>query len=149
MVDGRWHSAGRPIVYTSANPSLCLIERVAHADEWLHQIDHDRVLLTLALPHVSHAVVTAADLDGEEPRWRDFDNVYCRRLGDEWLRRGVTCALLVPSAVVPQDVNVLLNPAHRDFGDIIRLNENLNSGPVVVDPRLGAIVNLGAVSGKR
>jgi len=146
VIDGRWHSVGRPIVYASANPSLCFIERVAHGDEWLHQTHHDRVLLTLALPRLSFAAVTASDLDADEPRWRDGDNPFCRRLGDEWLRRQVTCALLVPSAVVPQDTNLLFNPAHPDFRALVALNANLVSQPVTVDPRLGSIVSLGAAA---
>jgi len=36
-------------------------------------------------------------------------------LGTEWLRSGRPPVLLVPSAVVPQERNYLLNPAHRDF----------------------------------
>ena len=38
-----------------------------------------------------------------------------RRFGDEWIRSGQTIALLVPSAAIRGEWNVLLNPAHLDF----------------------------------
>lgn len=43
----------------------------------------------------------------------------CQAIGDDWVRRGETVALIVPSAVARVESNVLLNPAHRDFGRLI------------------------------
>jgi RES domain-containing protein len=38
-----------------------------------------------------------------------------RTLGGSWIRRKETVALVVPSAVVPHEHNILLNPTHPDF----------------------------------
>jgi RES domain-containing protein len=38
-----------------------------------------------------------------------------RSVGDNWIRSGETAALFVPSAAIPGEWNVLLNPAHPDF----------------------------------
>lgn len=37
-----------------------------------------------------------------------------RRVGDEWLARGETCLLRVPSAIIPGVWNLLLNPLHAE-----------------------------------
>jgi RES domain-containing protein len=51
--DGRWHSQGRRIVYTSESSTLCLLERLVHADEWIAERQSDRVMLRLIMPEVS------------------------------------------------------------------------------------------------
>ena len=52
-------------------------------------------------------------------------------LGTEWLRLERTAVLAVPSAVVPLEVNYLLNPAHRDFRRI----RVATPQPFAFDPR--------------
>jgi RES domain-containing protein len=50
------------------------------------------------------------------PNWRDYPAPDALAdLGTEWVGAGRTAVLVVPSALVPQERNLLLNPAHRDF----------------------------------
>ncbi len=46
------------------------------------------------------------------PGWREIGSPEARALGTEWLRSGRTAMLAVPSAVVPREHNVLINPHH-------------------------------------
>jgi RES domain-containing protein len=41
-----------------------------------------------------------------------------RRLGSEWITRGVMLALRVPSVLVPEACDLILNPAHPGFSKI-------------------------------
>ena len=41
--------------------------------------------------------------------------VLCREIGDHWFRGGTSAMLRVPSVLVYQETNFLLNPAHPDF----------------------------------
>jgi RES domain-containing protein len=55
-----------------------------------------------------------------------------RDLGTGWVRSGRTAILLVPSSVVPHEMNVLLNPVHPDFARIhVR-----DAEPFAFDPRM-------------
>jgi RES domain-containing protein len=54
------------------------------------------------------------------------------RYGSRWLRQGRTEVLEVPSAIVPSEMNYLLNPAHPDFRRI-RVWRPL---PFALDPRM-------------
>jgi len=45
--------------------------------------------------------------------WRD-DVQFTRGVGDAWLASAETAVARVPSAIVPQTWNYLMNPAHRD-----------------------------------
>jgi RES domain-containing protein len=55
-----------------------------------------------------------------------------RALGDGWLTKGSTAVLRVPSAIVPETFNVLLNPAHQDAKRIVIVH----TGEHAIDPRL-------------
>jgi RES domain-containing protein len=55
-----------------------------------------------------------------------------RALGDGWLTKGSAALLSVPSAIVPETFNVLLNPAHQDAERIVIVQ----TGEHAIDPRL-------------
>lgn len=40
-------------------------------------------------------------------------------IGDDWLQAGSQLALRIPSALIPEESNILLNPLHPDFSKII------------------------------
>jgi RES domain-containing protein len=50
--------------------------------------------------------------------WYESRDESLRQFGDEWIRAGETAVLLVPSAAIRGEWNVLLNPAHPDFARI-------------------------------
>jgi RES domain-containing protein len=52
------------------------------------------------------------------------------RFGERWLTQGRTAALSVPSAVIPQERNFIINPSHDDFGMIqVGRPENFSFDP--------------------
>lgn len=79
---------------------------------------------------VSRREIAAATLP---PTWRRYPGPgHLADLGTAWVRAGTTAVLVVPSAIVPQERNVLLNPGHRDFRGI-RLG---TPEPFSFDPRM-------------
>jgi RES domain-containing protein len=103
---GRWHTAGRPIVYLAEHPALCLLEVLAHdvdaaalprSFQWL-KVDAQR----------SMSVESVSQL----PRNWMIDAAFTRAIGDRWLAESRTPLLRVPSVVAPESSNYLLNPAH-------------------------------------
>jgi RES domain-containing protein len=58
-------------------------------------------------------------------------------VGDNWVRSGRSAVLKLPSAVVPEEFNYVLNPAHPDFGKI-----SIGKPRVFkADPRLGPLAS--------
>jgi RES domain-containing protein len=51
-------------------------------------------------------------------RWNQTRDESLRRFGDEWIRHGRSVALLVPSAAIQGEWNILLNPGHSDFSNV-------------------------------
>lgn len=132
LYGGRWNHPGTPVVYASASLSLAALEVFVHADP--DTAPPDLVAVRTELP--GGAVVerlTAEDLpDG----WRAYPGPESLRdLGMDWAVRGETLALVVPSAIVPQEHNVLLNPRHSAFS-MIRPEAPI---PFGFDPRMWKI----------
>ncbi|MDQ3555781.1 MAG: RES family NAD+ phosphorylase [Gemmatimonadota bacterium] len=130
LAGGRWSSPGRPLVYTSATAALAVLEKLVWTDP--EDLPDDLVLFEIDLPD---ALVTAARLRSPElpAGWAVPGCPECVRLGDEWLASpGGSAALVVPSAVLPEEANVLLNPAHPDA----RHARVHTQRPFSFDPRL-------------
>lgn len=69
-----------------------------------------------ALPKVT---ATEADVQNLPEGWDEFPHRrITQEIGDRFVRENQHCLLRVPSAVVPGDFNVLINPGHRDFRHI-------------------------------
>jgi RES domain-containing protein len=112
---GRWNLPGQAVVYTSESLSLATLELLVHVDP--EDAPSDLVCRAADLPDDLPLETIATE--GLPRSWREWPapEVLARR-GHEWLRHGRTAALRVPSAVIEQEWNVLLNPAHPEFARI-------------------------------
>lgn len=111
-VGGRWNSVGKPVIYLADSLALAQLEKRVHTPL---RPPRDLVAVEVTLP----AALVAAAETVEPPEGWDAPNVdwsvgstVSQRTGDEWLARGTSLLLRVPSVVVPVGWNYLLNPAH-------------------------------------
>ena len=107
---GRWHTKGHPIVYTGGSRSLAVLEKLVHTDP--ADLPDDQVLITVEIADdVSFETISLAAVP---PSWTTPLDPSCMALGDAWLQRMSAAVLRVPSAVVPEEWNYLINPLQRD-----------------------------------
>jgi RES domain-containing protein len=126
---GRWNSPRRPVVYTASHLSLSIVEVLVHTDPDL--IPDDLMAFEIQVPE--SATVAAVQPSDLPAHWTDIPNhPACREIGDAWLQRGEHPVLAVPSAVVPEELNFLINPAHPAASGL----EVLSSRPFTFDARL-------------
>jgi RES domain-containing protein len=114
--DGRWTFRGHPVIYTSASISLAVLEYTLNYRRrgWVPA----SVLGRAVIPDKMRIeVVTPTDL----PRnWSAVDSPsQLRETGQRWLDAGAAAVLKVPSAVVVEEWNYVLNPQHPDFKKLI------------------------------
>ncbi|MBI4623881.1 MAG: RES family NAD+ phosphorylase [Verrucomicrobia bacterium] len=58
-------------------------------------------------------------MDGIAQHWRAEPVVVAsQQFGEDWFRRGPTAVLAIPSAIIPEEENYVINPARNDSGDI-------------------------------
>ena len=108
---GRWNSPGRRVVYTSGSLALAALETLVHLDAASPLPRFLAFSLQLARDDIEQVRLPATyAIHGPLPSLRET-----RRLGDEWIEAGRHVAFLAPSAIVPQEFNILLNPLHKRF----------------------------------
>jgi RES domain-containing protein len=103
----RWHSAGRPIVYTAQSLSLAALETLVR----LKQTNDIQPFYAYSMEIPDHLILTPKSLP---VRWKSRIAV-SRAFGDAWLKTNNLPALRVPTVITPGEWNVLVNPFHPQF----------------------------------
>lgn len=111
LYGGRWNSRGVRVVYASTSLALAAVETFVNLEPNLRPAD---------LVSIEGEIPEVFEIGRLDPRtlprgWHETRDESLRRFGDSWIRDGKTAALLVPSAAIRGEWNVLLNPAHPEF----------------------------------
>ncbi len=128
---GRWNSKGVAALYASTSISLATLETLAHMGEGI--AIRNAFLVQITVPAgiwKLREMIEAKDLPvtwSAEPPGMTTIN-----FGDQWLSGATSPLLLVPSVIIPEEFNVLINPAHAKTK---RLSANAVR-QFVYDPRL-------------
>jgi RES domain-containing protein len=104
------------VVYTSATISLAILEYTANYRRrgWVPASILGRAIIP------DDVAIEALELNALPQRWADADPpAVLRKFGQEWLERHSSAVLKVPSAVVIEEWNYLLNPQHSDFSKLV------------------------------
>jgi RES domain-containing protein len=107
---GRWNSKGTYILYTAATPSLALLESVVHISNIAIS---SYCMICLDIPENKIRTIDSFELPAN---W--FTNPpidVLKQIGDSFIKENKFLALKIPSAIMPEENNYLLNPAHPDF----------------------------------
>ena len=109
---GRWNLKGVSVVYTSESRALATLEYLVHVPLSLIPAD-----LSLASIKIPDSIVPKKIPLSKLPRnWRDYPApTRLAKIGSDWVLSNETVLLRVPSAIVKDEFNILLNPAHRDM----------------------------------
>ncbi|MDD2765916.1 MAG: RES family NAD+ phosphorylase [Opitutaceae bacterium] len=104
---GRWHSGGRPIVYSSQHESLAALETLVH----LQRSECIQPFVRWEIEVPDHLIAGCGTLPDD---WKT-NPAATRACGDAWLAGRKSPAMRVPSVNVETEFNFLLNPIHPDF----------------------------------
>jgi RES domain-containing protein len=128
---GRWHTAGKRIVYVSQNLSLAAHEISVHYPKRKHALKF--AMCRIDIPDGLVLTLEALRLKTLPPGWDSQPPVSgTQAIGDGWLSTKASAALQVPSVIIPGEFNYLLNPEHADF----RFIKAGSPQPFSFDPRL-------------
>ena len=107
----RWNSPGVRMGYTSSSRPLAVLEMLVHVSR--NTVPRDPMFIPIDVPdELIHEVAIPSG-------WNALpESAAARHLGDRWIERGASVAMLVPSVILPAEKNVLINPVHADFGRI-------------------------------
>lgn len=114
---GRWNSEGGAVVYTSTTLSLAALECLVHVEPLL--APDDLLAMEIDLPDDAGAGARVEPSRFPPGEWRECPAPeWQAELGDLWIEDGTFLWLGVPSAIVPEEYNVLVNPRHRRMKDV-------------------------------
>jgi RES domain-containing protein len=105
LYGGRWNTPGRPLIYAAETAALAVLEVRVHLDLDWDMLPDDYVLVA-----IDTAAIVAETI--QEPPGDP------RAIGDAWIESGRSALLRVPSWIVPESYNVLINLAHPDAPSI-------------------------------
>jgi RES domain-containing protein len=114
LYGGRWNSPGTRLVYTAQSQALAILEVLVH-------LDKVGVLpsYSLCAAHFEEDLVEALDPEALPDTWRSYPAPSgLRAIGDAWVAEQTSAVLQVPSVIVDDESNYLINPAHPDFPSI-------------------------------
>ena len=117
LTGGRWNRKGTALVYASTTRALACLETVVHLGSG-NPLPLNRYLVEITVPAGVWAARTVFDpaahvgWDAEPAGKVSLD------WGTGWATGGSALLAEVPSVIVPEEVNVLINPAHPDAGRI-------------------------------
>ena len=120
LAGGRWNPIGVPMLYAAECLSLACVEVLVHLDK--SQLPRDYAWSETELPNMPELLPVS-----------DLSHVAsCQAAGHAFVTSGCDLAVQVPSIVIPEEVNVLLNPRHASYRDLVWSE----SRPFRFDPRL-------------
>jgi RES domain-containing protein len=112
---GRWNSPGTRVAYASDSIALAALEVLAHLQSTA--VLQAYSLVSLQFREDSVEVLETAALP---TRWRRFPSPpENQAIGDRWVAEGRSLILRVPSALIPDASNFLINPSHPEFRRVV------------------------------
>ena len=118
ITGGRWNKEGVPLVYSASNIALACLETLAHLNAG--GLPLNRYLVAI---HIPETLWTAAErLPATQRQHIGWDAIPAGKIsidfGSQWAQDMRSALLLVPSVIVPEEMNVLINPLHPDAASI-------------------------------
>jgi RES domain-containing protein len=110
----RWNSNGVFVTYAGASRALSSLEMLVH----LHgeEIKNQFKVSVIDIPDEIQIEKAGVFYNDD---WTEFENYFqSQEVGDEWAKSLRTCVLRVPSAIIKNEYNYLINPQHPDFQKI-------------------------------
>jgi len=127
LAGGRWNRKGTRIVYASCSRALTIVEILATIERTEAPDDY-------AFTSASFAQEDVVQLPSLPPDWRRPARCEATiEIGERFVAEGRALALAIPSVIVPQEFNYLINPLHPRFS-AIKIGKSLE--PFAFDSRM-------------
>lgn len=125
----RWNPNDVKMIYTASSRSLACLENVVHRDK----IGLSMAFNLMVIECPDQIKIKTIPIEVLPENWADFDQmIKTQHIGANWIAKNETAILQVPSSVVKEEVNFLINPLHKEF-ELIRI---VKPQPFLFDGRI-------------
>lgn len=110
-LSGRWNSNGKLVLYTSEHISLALLENMVYRIGT--GFNNDFKIMVIEVPDASLEEIDPKKLP---KNWREIESYsVSQEIGDSWYDQQKSLLLKIPSSVLPENYNIVINTTHMDF----------------------------------
>lgn len=125
----RWNSVNTRLVYTAESRALATLEVSVHLD-LSEDLPVDRYYVEIEIP--DDVLILEVNIEDLPEDWDSKPPVVTTQIiGDDFVIQNEAAVLKVPSSIVPQEFNYLINPGHPDVGKI----KVVRKAPMTFDTR--------------
>ena len=123
LFGGRWNRKGMPVVYTSTSRALASLEYLVHTG--INSIPDDAVIISISVPDED---IFRIDTSRLPANWRNYPSpAELCTYTDEWLSSDRSFICEVPSSLIVEESNIILNPEHPAMAAVsVRDRRNLD-----------------------
>ncbi|THK38622.1 RES domain-containing protein [Ensifer sp. MPMI2T] len=152
-VPGRWHLKGSRVTYFASSRALGLLERLAHLDIVPGEAPSTWVAVKLSVsPRLlgpdCMRQISADELYRLDKDWRKPGNKTCLRIGVAWYGDNKHLLLRVPSAIIPEEYNTVVNCSHPLLPVLVAASD-FERAPISIDRRIVEILDPAAIAKRR
>jgi RES domain-containing protein len=125
----RWNPNEVNMIYSASSRSLACLENAVHRSQ--AGLSGLFTIMTIEIPdNIKIKTISLNDLPAD---WTDYNKMYItQHLGERWIKENETAILQVPSSIIDEEINYLLNPEHKSFDQI----KVIKTRPFVFDKRI-------------
>jgi len=114
-IAARWNPNDAKMIYTASSRALACLENLVHRGS----VGLAAQFRTMVIEIPDRLAVATIENKELKTGWKSFENYpYTQALGEAWIKEAKTAILKVPSAIISEECNYLLNPSHKDFTKI-------------------------------
>ena len=126
----RWNSFGTKLVYTAESRALAMLEVTVHLD-LTSELPNDRLFVEIEIP--DELAIVSLNKSQLPKNWNSKPPIHFSQIvGDNFVKMQQFPVLKVPSAIVEEEFNYLINPDHHDAQKI----KIISSKPFNFDSRI-------------
>lgn len=114
MYGGRWNPIGLPALYCGGSVAITSLEKLVHLGS-----NPFPPLMLVAVDLPDACAVFEPDINTLPDGWATLPtSASAQSFGGAWLRRSDTLAMKIPSVIVPEESNFVINPLHPDYAQV-------------------------------
>ncbi|MCH6199952.1 RES family NAD+ phosphorylase [Aquiflexum sp. LQ15W] len=116
----RWNKAGQFVIYASESRALASLELVVHRSAIIQSETYK--LMVIKIPTENQEMVREIQLSDLPPNWNTLQSYpRLQEIGSAWFEKNESLILKVPSALIPQEHNFVINTKHDSFSTNVKL----------------------------
>lgn len=112
---GRWNREGISVLYTGSSIALCAWEYWVHLPPTINLLQNAFAVAAIQIPDTSILTLKAAELPAD---WETEEGVLFS-ITDSWIEENNYLIMQVPSAIIQNEWNYLINPLHPLFSSVL------------------------------